>query len=179
MKSKITTLLFLCTILLSCSKDSDLFIEDSPTADRIIIIDGQTTQDPVILSQTDLMAGQNILMGFVTVGLDENGLLEVTYNSDGDWEIEETHLFIGELSDLPTNNGGNPKIGQFPYKSNHPAGTNTVTYEIGTTLAEGACVYVAAHAVVTDTSNGQTETAWGAGVPIGGNSWAMMFEVCN
>jgi len=179
MKSKITLLLILCTLLVSCSKESDSLIEDSPTADRIIVIDGQTTQDPVILSQTDLMAGQNINMGFVTVGLDENGLLVVTYNSDGDWEIEETHLFVGDLSDLPTNNGGNPKIGQFPHKGTHPAGTNTVEYAIGSTLAEGECVYVAAHAVVTDTSNGQTETAWGAGVPIGGNSWAMMFEVCN
>lgn len=186
MKTRITLLLLLLTaIIISCSPEStEGTTEDLSTnweigeIGEIGDVDGGVVGDPSIsIYQTDLMAGQNILMGFVDVSL-VDGNVEVTYNADYNWEIEETHLYVGDLANLPTNNGGNPKIGQFPYKATHQAGTTTVTY-IGPAMAAGECVYVAAHAVVSNTSNGQTETAWGAGVPIGGNSWAMMFEVCN
>ncbi|PKA84058.1 hypothetical protein ATE92_2228 [Ulvibacter sp. MAR_2010_11] len=173
MKTKTTLLVAIIAVLFSCSPEHNESNMDSLVLDR----EGETSGDPVTLYQTDLMAGQNILMGYVRVDL-VNGEIVVTYQSDGDWVIEETHLFIGELNQLPTNNGGNPKIGQFPYIGTHPAGTTTVAYT-GQSMLTGQCVYVAAHAVVTNTISGQSETAWGAGVPIGGNSWAMMFEVCN
>ncbi|MBW2937996.1 hypothetical protein KXJ69_07755 [Aureisphaera sp. CAU 1614] len=177
MKSKITLLFFLSALMISCSKEANV--------DQEAIKDGNdmdTRRDepgggePIVLYDDLLLAGQHIESGTISAVLVE-GVIEVTYNTNSDWEIEETHLFVGDLSDLPTNGGGNPKIGRFPYKGNHASGTSTVTYST-IELQQGECVYVAAHAVVTNVNTGQTETAWGNGVPIGGNSWAMMFEVC-
>lgn len=107
-----------------------------------------------------------------------DGFLVVTYSSIPDWEIRETHLFVGQFNDLPTNRRGNPIVGHFPYSGTHSPGTFVVTYSFPE-LPLGECVYIAAHAVVENTTTGQNETAWGDGIPIGGNNWAMMFEVCN
>lgn len=165
---------------LSCSPESDESFVESPNSDFIIEIGGGTTPDPTTnLGQTDLLAGQHILSGIVTVALD-NGEVVVTYTSEGDWEIVETHLYLGPLSGLPTNGGGNPKIGHFPFKDTHnPGTTEVVVGNTGISLASGECIIIAAHAVVVNTVTGDEETAWGAGNPIGGNSWAMQFEVCN
>lgn len=177
MKLKITLVAAMCFALISCSVDNDAFL-NTDQSDLVIEIGGGTSPDPDPTSQytTDLMAGQNMLSGIVNVTAD-NGVVEVTYSADAEWEIEETHLYIGDLAGLPTNGGGNPKIGHFPYKDTHPAGTTDVTY-VGPAIEAGDCVYIAAHAVVHNLVTGDTETAWGAGVPIGGNSWAMMFEFC-
>ena len=178
MKAKITLLALLCVCLLSCSVENDDHIIDS-TANLVLPGVGGSTTGNISnqLEQTELMAGQHMVSGYVDVSL-VNGEVVVTYQADSNWTIDETHLFIGELNGLPTTGSGNPKIGHFPYASTHPQGTITVSYT-GLVLAPGECVYIAAHAVVTNTVTGQEETAWGAGVPIGGNSWAMMFEVCN
>lgn len=149
------------------------------TEENFIIIPGiddETTGNTTQLEEVDLMAGQHIDVGSVNVQLDGNTII-VTYETEGDWEIQETHLYVGEVSGLPTNGGGNPKIGQFPYKDTYPSGTQTVEV-ITIDLNPGECVFVAAHAVVEDTATSQNETAWGDGEPIGGNNWSMMFEIC-
>ena len=177
MKTKLLLLLFICGLIFSCSKDNILetenYNEQSDYNSRRL---EPTETDPIVLYEDLLMAGQNIVSGSIHVELID-GTVTVTYNTNADCEIEETHLFVGDLNDLPTNGGGNPKIGKFPYKNSHPTGTNTVTYST-IQLNPGECVYVAAHAVVKNVNSGQTETAWGNGISIGGNSWAMMFEVC-
>jgi hypothetical protein len=180
---KVSKLLFtLCCIamLTGCSQDSDELLVETPNSNFIIEIGGGTTPDPTTnLYQTDLMAGQHILSGIVSVSL-VNGDVVVTYNSDSDWEITETHLYIGPLSGLPTNGGGNPKIGRFPFKGEYGPGiTEVIVDNTGISLAPGECIIVAAHAVVENSVTGAEETAWGYGDPIGGNSWAMQFEVCN
>ena len=178
MKFNITLLALASILLFSCSPDNeDLYVNDPVENFEIIIIDGGVTGDPSATSfQTDLMAGQNIVSGIVTVDV-VDGNVVTSYSTDSDWVIEETHLYIGPLSGLPTTGSGNPKIGHFPYANTHPVGTTDVDYT-GPALLEGECVYVAAHAVVTNTVTGETETAWAFGDPIGGNSWAMTFEYC-
>jgi hypothetical protein len=176
MKFKITLVLVSLLILSSCSPENEDYIS-SDSSDLIIQIGGGTSPDPTNSSfQTDLMAGQNIYSGIVNVDV-VNGNVVVNYTSESDWEIVETHLYIGDLNQLPTTGSGNPKVGQFPYANTHPAGTVNVEYT-GPGITSGECVYVAAHAVVVNSVTGQTETAWGAGIPIGGNSWAMTFEYC-
>ena len=178
MKLKTTLAIIVCLSLLSCSIDGDEIINNTDQSEFIIQIGGGTAGDPTNNSfQTDLMAGQNMLAGVVNVNVVDD-VIVVSYSSDSGWEIQETHLYVGDLGSLPTNGGGNPKIGQFPYKDTHNAGTIDVVYNT-ITIAPGDCVFIAAHAVVENTSTGQNETAWGDGVPIGGNSWAMMFEFCN
>jgi len=176
MKFKITLVLLSVLILTSCSPENDDYLTTDST-DFIIEIGSGSTDVPTNSTfQTELTAGQNIYSGFVSVDVHDGNVI-VTYTSESDWEIIETHLYIGELNQLPTNGNGDPRIGQFPYKDTHPAATTIVEY-IGPGINSGDCVYIAAHAVVVNSVTGDEETAWGAGVPIGGDSWAMTFEYC-
>jgi len=73
----------------------------------------------------DLIAGQNEVAGMVTVDDDGVNLL-ITYKTTGDWEMTETHLYVGktdpkELTSAP---------GQFPYSVEHDPTVTTYTYTI-------------------------------------------------
>lgn len=126
----------------------------------------------------DLIAGQTMDAGSVIVS-QIDGNIDITYETEGDWILIETHLYVGPQEGMPHNNPGNPRIGQFPYATEHDTGTTSFTYYDLVNIPEGECVWVAAHAVVLNTVTGQEETAWGDGEDIDGNSWAMYFEVCN
>ena len=177
MKTKYLLMLFMgISLLISCSQDNEMLEIDNLTTDNITsnrIASGET--DDLIV---DLMAGQNTDSGSVTVS-DIDGFIDITYQTEGDWIILETHLYVGNQEDMPANNPGNPRIGHFPYKTDHGGGVTTFTYSDLYELAIGECTWVAAHAVVYNTVTGQEETAWGNGDDIPGNSWAMYFEVCN
>ncbi|NND63331.1 MAG: hypothetical protein HKN48_09070 [Flavobacteriaceae bacterium] len=176
MKFKITFLFIAPLIFLSCSQEPI----ESPDDLVANLFNAETSggQNSVNLYEDTFIAAQNINVGTALVELID-GVVVVTYETEGDWVIEETHLFVGPLSELPTNGAGNPKIGQFPLSETHTGGTTLVVYTTTTPLPLGECVYVAAHAVVTNTVTGESETAWFNGDPIGGNSWAMMSEVCH
>ncbi|RLD44645.1 MAG: hypothetical protein DRJ05_11150 [Bacteroidetes bacterium] len=107
-----------------------------------------------------LIAGKHIDVGTVVIEInDENDFIDVTYETNSDWTIVETHVFVGHAgSDIPVNKPGNPKIGHFPYAEDHDAGTTTFTYST-LPFVTGQQFVVAAHAVVKN-NNGQTETAW-------------------
>jgi hypothetical protein len=128
----------------------------------------------------NLMAGQNIVAGSISISNDANNVY-VTYSTIGGWEIQKTHLYVGDCATIPTNNGGNPVIGQFPNQTSHNPRVTSFTYTVS--LANlAACYCVAAHAeVVRVDANGnvvQRETGWGQGNPFGGNSWAMVMSYC-
>ena len=167
--------------LISCSKEAletqnDQNVSlDETTQDRRLDPTEQNETEPV--TETQLVAGQNTVVGDVFIAYDEvAGTLTVTYETTG-WEIEETHLYVGSEDNRPANNPGNPLIGQFPIAGEHDPGTTTVSYEVliaDLDLVDGCSGIVAAHAVVND-GNGNEETAWGDGAEYGGNSWAMYF----
>ena len=175
-------------LFIGCSEDT-LTLENNQSIDTI----GIETKDQGNTENyysTELIAGQNINVGLITVSdLDSN--LDVTYETYGDWVITDVHLFVGELNDLPTSNGGNPKIGKFTYSKTYSPGTTMASFIDLYEIAANKCVWVAAHAVVLNTITGQEETAWGLGVQINnsgngngngngnGGSWAMRFQVCN
>lgn len=134
------------------------------------------------LGCTDLMAGQNTLAGSVCVTMDDDSL-DVTYSTVDGWGLDEVHVWVGDnLDDLPTNGGGNPQVGLFPYGSEDLGGVTSYTVEVplsdlGGELLCDTVYYLASHAVVSMDGEGeQTETAWGNGGPVGGNSWAMVSE---
>lgn len=172
-------LLFSASVMaLSCQTEP---LEQHLSTDYLIpgeIGDGNNLNDDgdTELYSDDLLAGQTIDAGDVTVTL-VDGTIVVNYETDGDWVITETHLFVGPLDDLPTNGGGNPRIGHFPYGDEYDPAQTSIDF-ITIDLAPGECVFVAAHAVVVNTVTGEEETAWGNGISIGGNNWSMMFEVC-
>lgn len=137
---------------------------------------GKLVSPTAVLCQTsDLIAGQNIVVGTVDVYID--GLtLSVVYNTIPGWNLDETHMSIGNCTDdIPTTGSGNPKVGHFEYSAIHTAGTSVVTYTTdSTTLPFETCV--ASHAVVTS-STGQNETAWGAGIGFPGRAWATYMQL--
>lgn len=125
-----------------------------------------------------LYAGQHIEAGSITVSND-NSTIYVTYQTTGGWVLDDLHLYVGDLSGLPTNGGGNPQIGQFPYAVSDLNGTS-YTFEIPVD-PNFECYVIAAHAAVYLEQNGQivqSETAWGDGNPSAGNSWATYGDYC-
>lgn len=175
-------LLLIGLALMAFSCQTEPINDTEITADRIIDVPGEVGDgnnangEDVQLYSDDLLAGQTIDSGNLTVTL-VDGTVEVTYETEGDWVITETHLYVGPLADLPTNGGGNPRLGHFPYKDEFDPAVTVVDYTT-IDLEAGDCVYVAAHAVVVNTVTGQEETAWANGESIGGNNWSMMFEIC-
>ncbi len=180
MKKNYLFILFIgIALFIGCSEDTEPI--DNYENFIIIDIDDGTTNEETNSSgdvETDLIAGQYADSGNVTA-TEVNGNLDITYNTEGDWVLVETHLYVGTQADMPANNPGNPRIGQFPYATEHDAGTTTYTYSDLWEIPQGECIWVAAHAVVYNTVTGEEETAWANGEDIDGNSWAMWFEVCN
>lgn len=118
-----------------------------------------------------LMAGQHHEAGEVIID-EVNGELTLTYVAFPGWTIDATHMSIGDCSEqsIPTTGSGNPKIGHFEHSSDHPNGTDMVSYSLNSeVLAFDFCF--AAHAEVSGPTGG--ETAWAEGLDFDGNSWAM------
>lgn len=126
-------------------------------------------------TETALIAGQNIPVGTVVVENDEQ-YLYVTYQTDGNWLITETHLDIATRpEDLKQTSKGNAIPGQFAYKTEHDPGVVTVTHTIDLSAwPSGTELYLAAHSVVVSGSG--SETAWGEGFNFPGKNWAMYFS---
>ena len=153
----------------------------------------------------ELLAGQSIVAGTVTVSYD-GGELCVTYDTEDGWELVGTHLAIATSSgDIPQTKKGNPKVGHFPYGDDDLGIYVTIDgnlvlvggvdiYEeecIELVLGEGESLYIAAQAEVIkavldeddqptyDDEGNQiflTETAWGDGIEFADDrNWAMYF----
>lgn len=136
-----------------------------------------------------LYAGQTINAGMVNVTADGDTIY-ITYQTTGDWELLQTHLWIGEnLAAMPQTRTGNPQVGQFPYHGG-PFPKGTTTYNISIAVADlggepyicDRTFYIAAHAVVgePDSWGGylHTETGWAAGARfVSKGSWATYFNV--
>lgn len=121
-----------------------------------------------------LTAGQHIDAGTVTVSNDDT-YLYVTYETVGNWYLEETHLFVGNESDIPLNKSGNPRIGHFPYHGDHGS-VQTYTFPPIALADLGDTFVVVAHAVVNG-EGGQSETAFGCGdKEFPGNRWGCYFD---
>ena len=101
-----------------------------------------------VIHETDLMAGQHYVAGTVTVSINKTNVT-VTYTTNDNWVLNETHLYAGDKDLIPVTKKGNPKIGKFPYKAEHD-GVNEFSYVIPIAELKGTkCFTIAAHAVVT------------------------------
>jgi len=120
----------------------------------------------------DLIAGQHIIVGTVTVFTNASGITVVYDTGDSGWGLKETHLYVG--TEEPTK----AAPGRFPYKNEKLGGATNDEYfvpleDLG--VGCGATVYLATHAVVSKPGEG-SETAWGDGERFWKN-WAMCFPV--
>ncbi len=129
-----------------------------------------------VVKTVPLLAGQTTNVGNVTVANDDL-FVYVSYNvTTPGVRISELHLYLGDSTEIPANNSGNPVPGQFP---------NKITFKkIAVTSYTFAfpredldeCISVAAHCVVNGAGS---ETAWGQGSLFpNANQWGMFFNVC-
>jgi hypothetical protein len=126
-----------------------------------------------------LFAGQHMDAGTLTVGNDSE-FVYVTYTTSGDWMLQEVHLYVGSLGEMPLNKSGNPQIGRFPIKETFSELTTSFSATLPIAMLDD-CFAVAAHAVVVKVVGGEVvaeETAWADGDRISGGSWAMYFNYC-
>ena len=130
----------------------------------------------------NLVAGQYIDSGSVSVRNDEVGNLTITFLTISPWQLSETHLHVAtSLEGIPKTRRGNPKVGNFAYKIEHNPSVSEFSYvisadEIGYSI--GDSIVVATHAVVQNINNDvvvQQETGWGQGEDFPGRNWAMYF----
>ncbi|MEJ7611868.1 MAG: hypothetical protein WKF88_11885 [Ferruginibacter sp.] len=145
-------------------------------------VSGRVANPEVCEKIVTLYAGQTINAGEVTVTRDAD-FIYVTYTTANGWLLTQTHLFVGECGSIPVTGSGNPRPGQFPYKTTHNKITSfTYTVPVSKLGADG-CGCIAAHAVVVKLNAAgqviQTETGWGDGPRINptGN-WATRFDYC-
>jgi hypothetical protein len=137
--------------------------------------------------QEPLTAGQTIPAGSITVENDEYNVY-VTYNTSGDWKIQELQLSIdcNTSGDCTQTKSADLAPGKFPYKqlftagADGPCGANglpvSYTFTIPISSLEACdCFCVYPHAVVVRCSEGsvvETQTAWGGSVSkIIGGKW--------
>jgi hypothetical protein len=95
-------------------------------------------------NQVNLYAGQNTLVGNVTV-TDDGVNYTITYNiTDDGWCLTETHLsVVRNRLDFPLSGGGNPKNGHFEFGESLDC-ASSASYEV----SKDKGTYIAAHAVV-------------------------------
>ena len=148
----------------------------------ILLCSGMTS---VSACSTELYAGSELnTVGDVTVWC-SGELFYIQYSTGSGWTLSETNLAVAtSLDGIPQTKKGNPKIGHFPFKSDHPEGTETVTYVINiydylpVGDLTGKTLVIAAHAVVSHPDEGE-ETAWADtwGQSFPGSSWALYFNI--
>lgn len=170
----------LALTIISCQKTEKLNpASNSPDLKTAAVID--TTPDICGSFTADLIAGQNINVGTVTVTNDAETLF-VTYTTTDDWLMSEIHLYVGPKEGAPVNKKGNPQVGHFPTNQTFNPMINTITYEFPLSIFQDDCFIVAAHAVVNKVINEQvvdSQTAWGDGIRfVDKGNWATYFEYC-
>lgn len=167
-------------IILNFSCESDSEITNSQTQSTI---ENTTFTNEIPCgtpTEVTLWAGQNFNAGTLTVSNDAN-FVYVNYTTVNGWELQKTHLYVGDCDLIPVTNSGNPQIGQFPFSSTHSPRVTSYTYTLPINDFN-ECFCVAAHAELVKVNNDgdivQTETGWAEGDSFGGNSWAMKSTYC-
>jgi len=130
----------------------------------------------------DLIAGQTIVAGDVTI-INDGTTLFVTIQTQDGWSLTESHLQIGDsLDGFPLTKKGNPKVGNFDHQEEHALGTTEFTYEflladLGLDPTDEGTITIAVHAVVVQIEAGEIiaeETAWKQGERfVDKGNWAM------
>ena len=139
---RIFLLVILSFIAMSCEKENIETTQDI-AADEYVV--KSESQCHVV---TDLIAGQHLDVGDVTV-VDDGVNIYVTYEIfEPGWGMTQSHLHVAaDLSGIPQTKRGNPKIGKFTYQNEHDM-ILKFTYTVPITWPAGTELVIAAHAVV-------------------------------
>ena len=176
-KLTLPTILLCALFLVNCSTEEVLETETNKSPNfRVLESDGILQRDSVDdpCKVLDLIAGQHIIAGTMSIDANEEDII-LTYRTNEDWAIKETHLSLGDcnLLTFPTTGADNPKIGRFEHSTTHSEAVREVSYFINKEAVSDIYCF-AAHAVVVSAKG--SETAWAEGIDFGGKSWAMYVE---
>lgn len=127
-----------------------------------------------------ILAGQNILVGNVTISNTSDNLI-ISANTDilNNWYIQKVHVYVSTSSPIL----GTPVPGQFPYHSTtYQPPVSQYKLEIPLNLLNINCessVFMAIHFEIVKYKNGtvvQSETGWAYGLdPFNSNRWGWQF----
>ncbi|MCC4211821.1 hypothetical protein [Leeuwenhoekiella parthenopeia] len=178
--TKAGALLLTSILFINCSDDTETLNESDDTgvaaytvADfKASLSNAEEEQDEACFSR-NLIAGQNEVVGQVTIDVNQDGSWTLTYHTLEGWSLQETHLSLSpdcENPTFPVTKTGNPKVGKFEYAASHENGIDTVEYTIYQDSFSWEFCF-AAHAVVQGPKG--EETAWAEGESFDGKNWAM------
>ncbi len=159
--------IFAMLLSVSCEKEEvfeDIVYEDILKAKPIRYVSNFVSDIPTDVSNlTDyiLIAGKTEDVGTVSIGSNATHIY-VKIDVGAEYQIAETHVFLGELANIPVNKKGNPVIGHYPYKYSDDPAVSVVIHEIPKTEIDGVIEIAAVHAVVINEEGTYRETAWGA-----------------
>ncbi|MFN3752713.1 hypothetical protein [Flavobacterium sp.] len=128
---------------------------------------------------TDLLAGRRFDAGELRVYFDAEKVY-VEYETNENWYIRKTHLYIGDQELTPVNRRGEPVPVNFPMGGTHPEGEQNIVYSISKDVLP-KCFSISANAEVYLVQDGEivlVETAWARGERFTQSSWGMFFDVC-
>lgn len=173
MKRLIFTLAAVATLATACQKNSDdASLNGNEFRSSVPVGSACGT-----VQETSFLAGQYYNVGSVKVYNDANNVY-VWYQTTGDYLLKFTHLYVGGCGSIPVNNSGNPRIGQYPYKTDHGTGVNSFTVTVPRSSLPAGEICISAHAEVVSYNAAGTltfsQTGWAQGPQIvDGGSWAM------
>lgn len=124
--------------------------------------------------------GQTIETGQLTVTNDDDSLY-ISYDMENGWIASTTHLFVGNLEDLPVNGSNTPIPGHFPYTIENTDLSEEIHFSIPLEDVDD-CYVIAAHAELILIQSGtiiQEETGWSFGTQFPNtNRWGWYSEYC-
>lgn len=177
------TIIVIFILLSGCKKEPVLEPEYINSANELEIVADPESQNsvgcnPSCEKTVDLMAGQHIKIGSVHYKNNNSGTVDFSYTVNPPWKLLEVKLFVGDCSQIPKNSSGNTIPGQYPFKLTLPPGGSTSAVIQIPRQSVPTCGCIAAHADVTNTATGATETAWGKGIRFTYTNWAMYYHYC-
>jgi len=129
----------------------------------------------------DFIAGRNIKIGDVSI-YNSKHTLYIEFSTIDNWFVGHTHLFVGNIKDIPQTPSRDLMLGNFPYNTSHDLGTKNYIYEIPLeTLGQCFDIVIHAETFKTDEQNNviQTETAYIGRTRLNHpGSWAIYNHYC-
>ena len=174
----IASISMLGIFVLSCSNPlTDIIMNNSRALDYPDPGEPEPIGDSDSPLTVPIYAGKTIDVGTVKVWIEED-MLYVQF--DTTWFLTETHLdVVADPIEFPQTKKGNPKPGQFSFKTNHEPGISAYTYQIPMIEFDKATtLYFAAHSKVEKWIEGvllDSESAWAGSYDFPGANWATYF----
>ncbi len=137
-------------ILIGCSNiDDPAGTDDSGYSPMSAIANGLDI--PANSVSVDLIAGRTEDVGDVTCWI-QGGDFFALYSMNMGWKLAETHLAVaGSILDIELTKNGNPKVGHFPWKTEHEPTVDEYLYSIALDelgFDHNGEMVIAAHAAV-------------------------------